>query len=65
MNEAVIALEGTSVGVRSNVISPSARTRLALADRPPEEQARLMGQPDGGFDPLDPANVSPLVDWLA
>jgi NAD(P)-dependent dehydrogenase (short-subunit alcohol dehydrogenase family) len=58
----VIALEGARYGVRSNAVSPSARTRITMAvpggvEAPPEAE--------GAFDRLDPANVSPLVGWLA
>lgn len=61
----VIALEGAKYGVRSNAVSPSARTRLTLAETNSEGSG--LGLPDdpGAFDPLDPANVSPLVAWLA
>ena len=52
----VAALEGRGYGVRSNAVSPSARTRLD-----PSMQATA-GAP---FDVVDPANVSPLVAWLA
>jgi NAD(P)-dependent dehydrogenase (short-subunit alcohol dehydrogenase family) len=52
----VIQLEGARYGVRSNVISPSARTRLTGGAPAPSTSA---------FDPRDPANVSPLVAWLA
>lgn len=51
----VAALEGARYGVRSNAISPSARTRLE------DSLARAAGP----FDQFDPANVSPLVAWLA
>jgi NAD(P)-dependent dehydrogenase (short-subunit alcohol dehydrogenase family) len=58
----VAAIEGAAIGVRSNVISPAARTRLSQAvpgaGEPEWAQAR-------GHDQLDPANVSPLVAWLA
>ena len=60
----VIATEVGHYGVRSNAISPSARTRLALSTpgiddvlRPPENEEEL--------DLYHPANVSPLVGWLA
>lgn len=48
-------------GVRVNALAPSARTAMTetvFADmmKPPE---------DGGFDSFDPANVAPLVVWLA
>jgi NAD(P)-dependent dehydrogenase (short-subunit alcohol dehydrogenase family) len=51
----VAALEGARYGVRSNAISPSARTRLEDSIAPANEP----------FDLFDPANVSPLVGWLA
>lgn len=52
----VVALEGARYGVRSNAVSPSARTRIETSLTPP---------PPGTFDNFDPANVSPLVAWLA
>jgi NAD(P)-dependent dehydrogenase (short-subunit alcohol dehydrogenase family) len=52
----VIALEGAKYGVRSNAVSPSARTRIEASLKPP---------PAGVFDVFDPANVSPLIAWLA
>jgi NAD(P)-dependent dehydrogenase (short-subunit alcohol dehydrogenase family) len=51
-----LALEGAKYGVRSNAISPSARTRIETSLQPP---------PPGVFDTFDPANVAPLVCWLA
>ena len=54
----VIQLEGARHGVRSNAVSPSARTRLI----PGVDTAAPAA---AGFDPRDPANVSPLVAWLA
>jgi len=51
-----VALEGAKYGVRSNAVSPSARTRI---------EASLGGDPGEGFDVFDPANVSPLLCWLA
>ena len=44
----------------ANALAPSARTRMtegAFED--------MMKKPEGGFDSMDPANVSPLVVWLA
>ena len=61
----VIALEGAKYGVRSNAVAPSARTRLAMAGTP---DAGTFFQPPmevDTFDRWDPANVSPLVAWLA
>jgi NAD(P)-dependent dehydrogenase (short-subunit alcohol dehydrogenase family) len=51
----VLQIEGARYGVRSNAVSPSARTRMMGGEAPPA----------GQFDPRDPANVSPLVAWLA
>jgi NAD(P)-dependent dehydrogenase (short-subunit alcohol dehydrogenase family) len=52
----VVALEGERYGVRANAVSPSARTRLETSLKPPAT---------GVFDTFDPANVSPLIAWLA
>jgi NAD(P)-dependent dehydrogenase (short-subunit alcohol dehydrogenase family) len=52
----VAAVEGAKYGVRSNAVSPSARTRIETSLKPP---------PPGTFDVFDPANVSPLIVWLA
>lgn len=60
----IAATELARYGVRVNAISPAARTRLTEATpglgeivAPPEDPAR--------FDEWDPANVPPLVAWLA
>jgi NAD(P)-dependent dehydrogenase (short-subunit alcohol dehydrogenase family) len=60
----IIADELGRYGVRANAIAPAARTRMTestpgLADAiaEPEDEAR--------FDVWNPANVSPLVAWLA
>ncbi|MCY4010266.1 MAG: SDR family NAD(P)-dependent oxidoreductase [Anaerolineaceae bacterium] len=60
----VVMLEGERYGVRSNVVSPGARTRLSLTTPGSEERYRAPEDPTA-FDPLSPANVSPLVAWLA
>jgi NAD(P)-dependent dehydrogenase (short-subunit alcohol dehydrogenase family) len=52
----VVAIEGAKYGVRSNAVSPSARTRIETSLIPP---------PPGDFDVFDPDNVSPLIVWLA
>jgi len=52
----VAAIEGARYGIRSNAVSPSARTRLETSLKPVA---------DGQFDAFDPANVSPLIVWLA
>lgn len=51
-----LAREGARYGVRSNAISPSARTRI---------EESLQPAPEGSFDVFDPGNVAPLVCWLA
>ena len=54
----VVSLEAGRYGVRSNAVSPSARTRITTGS---EETPG----PAEGFDEMDPANVSPLIGWLA
>jgi len=58
----VIAIEGVKYGIRSNVISPSARTRMTeqLAG------AELLGEPDGaGYDAFGPEHIASVAAWLA
>ena len=53
----IVAMEMDKYGVTANVLSPIAATRLlATVGRVADESA--------GWDPLDPANASPLVAWL-
>jgi NAD(P)-dependent dehydrogenase (short-subunit alcohol dehydrogenase family) len=52
----IAAIEGAKYGVRSNAVSPSARTRIETSLKVP---------PASEFDVFDPANVSPLIVWLA
>jgi NAD(P)-dependent dehydrogenase (short-subunit alcohol dehydrogenase family) len=58
----VVALEGAKIGVRSNAVSPSARTRI-MVSRPDHEPDDIAEWDQS--DPLNPANVSPLIGWLA
>jgi NAD(P)-dependent dehydrogenase (short-subunit alcohol dehydrogenase family) len=58
----IIAKELVRYGVRSNTIAPGARTRLTLATPGLDT---IMQPKDGAFDPWDPANISPLVAYLA
>lgn len=56
----VQAAELGRIGVTANALAPAARTRMteqAFADMMAEV-------PDGAFDAMDPANVSPLLVWL-
>ena len=50
-------------GVKANAIAPAARTRLTLAT--PGISDSILHTPEEGFDPMDPANVSPFVAYLA
>jgi NAD(P)-dependent dehydrogenase (short-subunit alcohol dehydrogenase family) len=58
----IIAKELARYGVKSNTIAPGARTRLTLATPGLED---IMKPKEGAFDPWDPANISPLVAYLA
>ncbi|MER6575120.1 SDR family oxidoreductase [Nonomuraea sp. NPDC001023] len=55
----VAAAELARYGVTVNAIAPAARTRMTE-----EVFAATMARPQDGFDPMDPANVAPLVVWL-
>ncbi|MCT1476802.1 SDR family oxidoreductase [Microbacterium sp. p3-SID336] len=56
----VAAAELQRYGVGVNAIAPSARTRMTEGPF-----AEAMAAPEDGFDRMDPANVSPVVAWLA
>ncbi len=56
----VQAAELGRLGVTANAICPIARTRMTE-----EVFADAMKAPEQGFDVNDPANVAPLVAWLA
>jgi NAD(P)-dependent dehydrogenase (short-subunit alcohol dehydrogenase family) len=58
----IIAKELGRYEVKSNCIAPAARTRLTLATPGLDE---IMEAKEGAFDDWDPANVSPLVCYLA
>lgn len=53
-----ISRELARYGVTANAISPVARTRMT-------ETLGISGADDGGWDPISPANIAPLVAWLA
>jgi NAD(P)-dependent dehydrogenase (short-subunit alcohol dehydrogenase family) len=58
----IIAKELIRYDVKSNTVAPGARTRLTLATPGLED---IMRPAEGSFDQWDPANVSPLVAYLA
>jgi NAD(P)-dependent dehydrogenase (short-subunit alcohol dehydrogenase family) len=58
----ICAQELARYGVRSNCIAPAARTRLTEAT---PGLGDMVAAPAEGFDVWDPANVSPLVAYLA
>jgi NAD(P)-dependent dehydrogenase (short-subunit alcohol dehydrogenase family) len=58
----IAAKELIRYNVKSNTVAPGARTRLTLAT-PGLDQ--IMKPAEDGFDQWDPANISPLVVYLA
>jgi NAD(P)-dependent dehydrogenase (short-subunit alcohol dehydrogenase family) len=60
----ITAQELIRYGVRVNCIAPAARTRLTEAT---PGLGEIVKPPDdaGAFDVWDPANISPLIAWLA
>ena len=56
----VEAAELARYGITANAIAPAARTRMTEGPF-----AEAMRRPEHGFDAMDPANVAPLVAWLA
>ncbi|HEY4332366.1 MAG TPA: SDR family oxidoreductase [Ilumatobacteraceae bacterium] len=58
----ICAKELSRYGVKSNCIAPGARTRLTLATPGLPD---IMAPKEGEFDMWDPANISPLVAYLA
>jgi NAD(P)-dependent dehydrogenase (short-subunit alcohol dehydrogenase family) len=53
----LVALEMQRYGVTANAISPIAATRMLAS-------IGRTGDDSSGWDPLDPANASPVVAWL-
>ena len=60
----ITAKELGRYGVRVNAIAPAARTRLTESTPGLEEMVAPPSDPSA-FDIWDPANISPLVAWLA
>ena len=58
----VLSIEGAPYGVRSNVISPSARTRMVAGMTGADQ---LGGADETGYDPFGPEHVAHLAAWLA
>jgi NAD(P)-dependent dehydrogenase (short-subunit alcohol dehydrogenase family) len=60
----VTARELERYGVRVNAVAPVARTRLMMSTPALAEYVKAPDDPDE-FDTFDPANVAPLVAYLA
>ena len=60
----ICAKELVRYGVKSNCIAPAARTRLTLATPGLGDMIKAPAEA-GAFDVWDPANISPLVAYLA
>jgi NAD(P)-dependent dehydrogenase (short-subunit alcohol dehydrogenase family) len=60
----ICAQELSRYGVRSNAIAPAARTRMTESTPGLGDVVKVPDEPDA-FDVWDPANVSPLVAYLA
>jgi NAD(P)-dependent dehydrogenase (short-subunit alcohol dehydrogenase family) len=59
----VLAIEGAAYGIRSNALSPSARTRMTTVQA---GAAEMLGTPEPGeFDTYAPEHIAPLIAWLA
>ena len=54
----ILAKEIGRYGVTVNCIAPRSRTQM-------NEMMDRFAKPESGFDPYDPAHVSPMVAWLA
>ena len=60
------ALEMADIGVTANAISPIAATRMTMGTQFGEASPSGLGAGRGDeWHPLDPANASPVVAWLA
>lgn len=61
----IVDQELKKYGVTVNAIAPVARTRLTVDATP--ATAAVMGKPvgEGDYDVYDPANITPLIVWLA
>jgi NAD(P)-dependent dehydrogenase (short-subunit alcohol dehydrogenase family) len=60
----IIDREMHRYGVTANAVAPVARTRLTI-DATPQTAAAMGKAKEGEWDPFGPANVAPLVAWLA
>ncbi len=60
----IIDREMRRYGATANAIAPVARTRLTI-DATPQTAAAMARPKEGEWDPFCPANVAPLVAWLA
>ena len=58
----MLAVEGAPLGIRSNAVAPMALTPMSQGGGSRRRAADVLGDL---FSRLDPAQVSPLVAWLA
>jgi NAD(P)-dependent dehydrogenase (short-subunit alcohol dehydrogenase family) len=59
-----VAVEMERYGVTANCLSPIAATRMTMSTALLAAARDGDDGPEGGWDPLDPANASPVVAWL-
>jgi NAD(P)-dependent dehydrogenase (short-subunit alcohol dehydrogenase family) len=60
-----LALELHRIGVTANAVGPSGLTRITATMPGMGESFEPDEVPEGQYHPMDPANSSPLVAWLA
>ncbi|HQV58400.1 MAG TPA: SDR family oxidoreductase, partial [Ilumatobacteraceae bacterium] len=60
-----LAIELKSIGVTANAIGPAGATRITATIPGRDEIINADDIPEGEYHPLNPANCSPLVAWLA
>src|SRR5208337_5000869 len=61
----IIDREMVRYGVTANVVVPVARTRMTVDATPQTAAAMGQAKPGGEWDPFMPANIAPVVAWLA
>src|SRR5208337_3281288 len=61
----IIDREMARYGVTANAVAPVARTRMTVEATPQTAAGMGQAKAGGGWDPFMPANIAPLVAWLA